>query len=64
MTWNLRKLTEATYQARGGKSKTLPGGGRVSGVGRVDLRFAVDNDDEVYVLTKSDGMIRQIVGVK
>jgi hypothetical protein len=36
----------------------------VSGRGRVDLRFAADADGELYVLTKSDGMIRQVVGFK
>jgi hypothetical protein len=34
----------------------------VSGRGRVDLRFAEDNDGELYVLTKSDGMIRKVIG--
>jgi hypothetical protein len=64
MAWNLRDLTDATYQARGGEGEALPGGGRVSGRGRVDVRFAVDDDGEVYVLTKSDGMIRRIIGVR
>ena len=36
----------------------------VGGRGRVDLRFAVDNDGELYVLTKSDGMVRKVVGAK
>jgi hypothetical protein len=30
----------------------------------VDMRFAEDNDGELYILTKSDGMIRQVVGFK
>jgi hypothetical protein len=30
----------------------------------VDLRFAEDSAGELYVLTKSDGMIRQVVGVR
>jgi hypothetical protein len=64
MEWNLRELTGATFRARGGEGETLPGGGRVSGPGRVDMRFAEDDDGEVYVLTKSDGMIRRIVGVR
>lgn len=62
LEWNLRELTEAAYQARGGQGETLPGFGATSGPGRVDLRFAEDDDGEVYVLTKSDGMIRRIVG--
>ena len=64
IAWNIRALTEATYQARGGEEGPLPGGGRVSGRGRVDIRFAVDDEGEVYVLTKSDGMIRRIVGAR
>ena len=60
----LRRITEETFRARGGRGETLPGAGAVSGRGRVDLRFAEDNEGELYVLTKSDGMIRQVVGLK
>lgn len=60
----LRRLVEETYRARGGQGETLPGAAGVSGRGRVDLRFAEDNAGELYVLTKSDGMIRQVVGVR
>lgn len=58
----LRRITEETYRTRGGKGEALPGVGAVSGRGRVDFRFAVDHDGELYVLTKSDGMIRKVVG--
>jgi mono/diheme cytochrome c family protein len=58
----LRRLTEETFHARGGNGVTLPGTAAVAGRGRVDMRFAVDNAGAVYVLTKSDGMIRQLVG--
>jgi hypothetical protein len=60
----LRPLVEATFRARGGKSETLPGNAAVAGRGRVDVRFAEDSTGELYVLTKSDGMIRQVVGFK
>jgi mono/diheme cytochrome c family protein len=60
----LRRLTEETYRARGGKGETLPGMGAMAGRGRVDLRFAEDNEGELYILTKSDGMIRKVVGAK
>jgi mono/diheme cytochrome c family protein len=60
----LRRLTEETYRARGGKGEAIPGIGAMAGRGRVDLRFAVDNDGELYILTKSDGMIRKVVGAK
>ena len=36
----------------------------VAGRGRVDLRFAVDDEGELYILTKSDGMIRKVVGAR
>jgi mono/diheme cytochrome c family protein len=55
---------EETYRARGGRGDALPGAAAVSGRGRVDLRFAVDNDGELYILTKSDGMIRTVVGAR
>jgi len=60
----LRQLTEAKFRERGGHGDSLPGMGMVAGPGRVDLRFAIDNDGELYVLTKSDGMIRKVVGAK
>jgi hypothetical protein len=60
----LRRLVEATFRARGAQGATLPGTGVISGRGRVDMRFAEDNDGELYILTKSDGMIRQVVGFK
>ena len=60
----LRRLVEDTYHTRGGRGEALPGAAAVSGRGRVDLRFAEDSDGELYVLTKSDGMIRQVVGFK
>ncbi|AMY11963.1 Soluble aldose sugar dehydrogenase YliI precursor [Luteitalea pratensis] len=62
VTTGIRQLTESAYRARGGKGAALPGFGGVAGRGRVDLRFAVDGDGELYVLTKSDGMIRKVVG--
>jgi mono/diheme cytochrome c family protein len=60
----LRRLTEERFRERGGRGRTLPGFGPVSGRGRVDLRFAADNDGELYILTKSDGMIRKVVGAR
>jgi mono/diheme cytochrome c family protein len=64
MDADLRRLTEETYRKRGGTGDAIPGMGAQAGRGRVDLRFAVDNDGELYILTKSDGMIRKVVGVK
>jgi mono/diheme cytochrome c family protein len=59
----LRRLAEETFRARGGRGDALPGAAAVSGRGRVDMRFAEDEDGELYILTKSDGMIRQVVGL-
>jgi mono/diheme cytochrome c family protein len=60
----LRRLVEETFRARGGRGDALPGAAGVSGRGRVDVRFAEDSAGELYLLTKSDGMIRQVVGVR
>ena len=62
MDAGLRRITEETYRARGGKGETLPGAAATAGRGRVDIRFAVDHEGELYILTKSDGMIRTVVG--
>jgi mono/diheme cytochrome c family protein len=60
----LRRLVEESFRARGGQGDALPGAAAVSGRGRVDVRFAEDSAGELYLLTKSDGMIRQVVGVR
>jgi mono/diheme cytochrome c family protein len=60
----LRRITEATYRERGGKGQALPGMAAIAGRGRVDFRFAMDNDGELYILTKSDGIIRKVVGAR
>jgi hypothetical protein len=61
---DLRRIAEETFRERGGRGQTLPGNANVAGRGRVDIRFAQDNDGELYVITKSDGMIRQVVGFR
>jgi hypothetical protein len=60
----MARVVEAGYHARGGKDPDLPGSAAVAGSGRVDLRFAVDRSGELYLLTKSDGMIRLVTGIK
>jgi hypothetical protein len=54
---------EKAYHARGGKDPNLPGTSTVSGDGRADIRFAVDAAGELYILSKSDGMIRSVEAV-
>jgi hypothetical protein len=57
-------ITQAAYQARGGQDPDLPGRGTVSGSKRADARFALDASGELMVYSKTDGVIRQVVGVK
>jgi hypothetical protein len=58
----LYPVAEAAYHARGGKDPDLPGTATVSGQSRVDARFAIDNAGELYLYSKTDGMIRAVVG--
>lgn len=60
----LRALSEATYRKRSGTQNGLPGRGAVAGNGRIDIRLAEDDDGELYVLTKGDGMIRKFHSVE
>lgn len=55
-------IVESAYHSRGGKDPDLPGTSTVSGPGRVDMRLVVDAAGEIYILTKSDGIIRAVVG--
>jgi mono/diheme cytochrome c family protein len=64
LTNRLRALSEENFRRRGGQGENLPGFGAVAGRGRVDIRLAEDNEGELYVLTKGDGMIREIRGVR
>jgi len=60
---SMAPIVEAGYHFRGGKHPILPGDSRFAGAsGRVDLRFGVDSDGELYLLSKSDGMIRLVTG--
>ena len=60
----LMPLTQTTYHARGGNDPDLPGRATVSGAKRADARFAVDSAGELYIYSKTDGMIRQVVGAE
>jgi hypothetical protein len=57
-------IVQAAYHARGGTDPDLPGTGAISGSGRVDLRFAIDRAGELYLLSKSDGVIRVVTAVR
>ena len=55
-------IAESVYKSRGGQDPDLPGRATVSGPERADARFAVDAAGELYVYSKTDGMIRRVVG--
>ena len=55
-------IAEAGYHARGGKDPHLPGRAAVTKGGRADARFSIDANGELYLYSKSDGMIRTVVG--
>jgi Glucose / Sorbosone dehydrogenase/PEP-CTERM motif len=57
------QIAEAAYEARGGQDPNLPGGASVTGAfGRADIRIQIGADGEPYILSKSDGMIRSVIG--
>jgi Glucose / Sorbosone dehydrogenase len=58
---SMAAITESVYHARGGTSKGLPGSALVSG-GRSDIHLCADADGKLYILSKSDGMIRAVIG--
>jgi hypothetical protein len=50
---------------RGGQDPNLPGGASVTGsYGRADIRIQIDEASELYILSKSDGMIRALFGTQ
>jgi hypothetical protein len=57
-------IAMAAYRARGGKDPDLPGRATVSGQGRADAHFAVDAAGELYIFSKTDGMLRVVVGAR
>lgn len=58
------EIVQAAYHFRGGKDPNLPGAARVAGEGRADAHMAVDSAGELYIFSKSDGMLRVVVGSK
>jgi len=57
---SMAPITKTVYHERGGKGEGLPGTAKVAG-GRSDIHFCVDSSGELYILSKSDGMIRAVV---
>ena len=58
---SMAPITELAYHARGGTAPGLPGFGAVAGGGRSDIHFWADSKGELYIVSKSDGMIRTVV---
>lgn len=55
-------VAELGYRARGGKLPRLAGRADLVKGGRADARFSIDANGELYIYTKSDGVIRAVVG--
>lgn len=60
---NLAPIVSAAYHARGGTAEYMPGYGTPVGKGRVDIRLVMDNAQNIFIISKSDGMIRAVTGV-
>jgi len=58
---SMAPITDSVYHAGGGKASGLPGIAAVSG-GRSGIHFTIDVDGELYILSKSDMVIRAVVG--
>jgi hypothetical protein len=58
----LAPIVSDTYHARGGQAEFLPGYSARVGKGRADIRLAFDGKGEIFIISKSDGMIREVVG--
>jgi len=54
-------IAESAYHARGGRDPDLPGTATVSGQGRADARFAIDDAGELYLYSKTDGVLRSVI---
>jgi Glucose / Sorbosone dehydrogenase len=57
---SMSPITERAYHARGGKAEHLPGTAKVAENGRADIHLWSDSHGDLYVFSKSDGMIRQV----
>src|SRR5262249_49091072 len=57
-------IAERVYHERGGTSAHLPGRALISGDGRADAHVAVDGAGELYIFTKTDGVIRSVTGAE
>lgn len=58
----MSSIVLAGYHARGATKPDLPGRAAVAG-GRADIHLATDSSGELFILSKSDGMIREVTAV-
>jgi hypothetical protein len=61
---SMTPITETTYHARGGTASGLPGTAVVTRGGRSDIHLWIDSEGEIYIMSKSDGMIRKAVAAE
>jgi hypothetical protein len=59
---SMAPITMSAYHERGGKAKGLPGTAKVAEDGRSDIHWWMDSAGELYIMSKSDGMIRIVTG--
>ena len=59
---SMAPVTQLAYHARGGTAPGLPGFAKVPNGGRSDIHFWADSTGELFIISKSDGMIRSVVG--
>jgi hypothetical protein len=59
---DLFPVVEAGYKARVGADRRLARRDDMIKGGRADVRFAMDASGELYLYSKSDGMIRRVIG--
>lgn len=58
----MHQIVQIAYHGRGGQDPNLPGGAATTGdQGRADIRWQVDAAGELYMMSKSDGVIRYVV---
>ena len=55
---SMAPIVETAYHLRGGKAVNLPGFAMVAKPSRADIHLSVDSKGELFVLSKSDGVIR------
>jgi hypothetical protein len=57
---SMAPITEWAYHARGGTAAHLPGTAIIAAQGRADIHVWEDAEGKLYIMSKSDGMIRVV----